>query len=408
MTSVVEAPARASAPAYRLPQRDLFDLVATNDVASLLILVRGDNPFDVSPGMELIRYKMSVRGVADMVRTENANVEANAVPQVDAAQIPRLRDANGNSALHVAASFGFAIMIGILVRECGCAVDTYNASGLTPSHLAALHGRVDCIRVLRDLGAELLIPTRTNPLFTTSCHGNFRGRTTLFLAHCEQQASAIALLLPLYRDFIRNTFGGKTGVEVWKTAAIEQDAKSLSLLLDVMECRATVGGALPVSIDFDVADALWDALPAVLDRILPSNLQMTSQQLFLFERLVDLGYVTETTALCSSNTVLERVLNAAHVRAWRVLIDHGLIQPHQCSLEAVQSSEHSGKIEAELRALIEEAKAYFNYQVAKRLYLEKGANDRRRNAVLHYRSVWKTANNDLKQLSLSPARCPQS
>ncbi|KAG5469629.1 hypothetical protein CUR178_01766 [Leishmania enriettii] len=408
MSNAVKPPAASSAPAYKLPQRDLFDLVATNDVASLLILVRGDNPFDVSPGMELIRYKMSMGRVADMVRAENANLEANAVPLVDTVQIPRTRDASGNSAVHVAASLGFSSMIEILVRECDCAVDTCNASGLTPSHLAALHGHVDCIRLLRDLGASLLSPTRWDPLCTAGCHRGFCGRTTLFLAHCKQQADVAAFLLPVYREFINTNFGGETGAEVWKTAASEQNVKSLSLLLDALECRATLSGALSVSVDFDVEDALWEALPELLETILPSSRQMTPQQLFLFKRLVELGYVLSATVLSSSNTVVERVLNAAHVQAWRALVEQGLVQPHQCSLDAVHSSEQGGKSEAELRALIEEAKAHFSYQIAKKSYMEKGDSERRRHTLLSRRGVWKKASDDLKQLSLSPARCPPS
>ncbi|CAG9580565.1 hypothetical protein LMJF_33_0140 [Leishmania major strain Friedlin] len=408
MASAVEAPAGSPAPVYRLPQRDLLDLVATNDVASLLILVRGDNPFDVSPGMELIRYKMSVRRFANMARAENAYVVSNALPQVEAAQIPRIRDASGNSATHVAASLGFSCMVDILVTECGCAVDEYNASGLTPLHLAALHGHVDAARLLRDLGADPLNPTYCNLPSTAGRHRGFCGRTTLFLAHSKQQAAVVALLVPLYHEFIATTFRGKTATEVWKTAAAGQDVKSLSLLLDVLECRGTVIGALPVSIDFEVEDALWEVLPAVLETILPSRREMTLCQLFFFERLVHLGYVDDTTVVGSSDTVLERVLSTAHVRAWRALVEHGLVQPHKCTLDAVHSSERGDASEAELRALIEEAKAYFSYQVAKKSYVEKGDSHRRRSTLLNRRSVWKQLQKGLKQLSLSPARCPQS
>ncbi|CBZ29809.1 hypothetical protein, unknown function [Leishmania mexicana MHOM/GT/2001/U1103] len=408
MANTVELPAGPSAPVYKLPQRDLLDLVATNDVATLLILVRGDNPFDVSPGMELIRYKMCMRHFADMVRAENAYVVSNAAPQVDTAQIPRIRDASGNSATHVAAGLGFSCMVDILVTECGCAVDEYNASGLTSLHLAALHGHVDCVRLLRDLGADPLNPTHWNPPSSAGRNRGFCGHTTLFLAHFEHQAAVVALLLPLYHEFIATTFRGKTTTEVWRTAAAGQDVKSLSLLLDVLECHGTVIDVLPVSIDFDVEDALWEVLPTVLETILPSSRQMTRCQLFLFERLVHLGYVDETTVVGSSNTVLERVLSTAQVQAWRALVEQGLVQPHKCTIDAVHSSERGDASEAELCALIEEAKAYFSYQVAKRSYVEKGGSHSRRSTLLNRRSVWRKLQNDLKQLSLSPARFPQS
>ncbi|CAJ1034798.1 putative Ankyrin repeat (3 copies)/Ankyrin repeat [Leishmania shawi] len=408
MTNVVGLPAGAPALVYKLPQRDLLDLVATNDVASLLILVRGDNPFDMSPGMELIRYKMRAKRFAATVYTENAGVMANAVPHVEPPQIKYIRDASGNSAVHVAAGLGFSSMIEILVNECGCAVEEYNTSGFTPLHLAAFHGHADCVHLLRDLGADVLNPTRWNPASTPDCHRGFCGRTTLFLAHCAQQATVVELLIPLYREFIDTAFRGQTSAEVWKAAASGHEAKSLSLLLDALECRTTASGALPISIDFDMEDALREALPAVLETILPSTRSPTPLQLFLFQRLVQLGYVTETTVVGSADTVVMRVLNTAQVQAWRVLVDQGLVQPHKCSLDSVHSSGHGGRSEVELRALIEEAKAYFSYDVAKKSYTEKGDSDRRRNTVLNRRGVWKKLENHLKQLSLSPARCPRS
>ncbi|GET91753.1 hypothetical protein, unknown function [Leishmania tarentolae] len=408
MANAVEASADAPAPVYKLPQRDLLDLVATNDVASLLILVRGDNPFDVSPGMELIRYKMSLRRFAHMARAENAYVVSNGFPQVDPAQIPRIRDGCGNSAAHVAASLGFSCMVEILVSECGCAVDEYNASGLTPLHLAALHGHADCVLLLRDLGADPLNPTHWNQVSSAARNGGFCGRTTLFLAHVEQQASVVTLLLPFYNDYIATTFCGKTATEVWRTAAAEQNVQSLSLLLDVLECRDTVVGPLPVSIDFDVEDALREILPAVLEAILPASHEMTPCQLFVFERLVQLGYIDDTTVVGSSDTVLEHVLNTAQVQAWRALVEQGLVQPHKCMLGAVHSSGHGGAREAELRVLIEEAQAYFRYQIAKKSYTEKGDSPRRRATLLKRRSMWEQLKKDLKQLSLSPVRAPQS
>ncbi|KAG5494977.1 hypothetical protein JKF63_02029 [Porcisia hertigi] len=407
MEKVAQPSAEAPAAVYKVPQRGLFDVVATDDVISLLILVRGDNPFDISPGMELIRYKRYMKRLSDMAYLENSHVEGNLLPQIETAQIPRSRDARGNSAVHVAAGFGFSCMVEVLVSECGCAVEDYNSSGLKPLHLAAFHGHADCVRLLRDLGADLLSPTQCNPPSTTRPYGSLCGRTTLFLAHSKQHATVVDFLLPFYRDFIDTMFGDKTGAEAWKTAASEQDMKSLSLLLDALECHGTAGGALPVSIPFDVGDALCEALPAVLEAILPPSHQMTYQQLFVFERLIHLGYLTETTIVGSSGTVLERVLDTAQVQAWCVLVKQGLVQPHKCSLAAVHGSEPGGKSEADLRALVQEAKAHFSYQVAKKTYMEKGGNSSRRKHVLSRRKAWRELANDLKQRSLSPARGSQ-
>ncbi|KPI86870.1 hypothetical protein ABL78_4060 [Leptomonas seymouri] len=389
----------SSPPVFELPQRGLFDVVAANDVTTLLTLVRGDNPFDVSPGMELIRLK---RRNARQPYPENAGVMASSEVKIDLAQIPRMRDEKGNGAAHVAAGFGLSLMLEILVEECGCVLDECNELGLTPLHVAALHGHVDCVRVLCDLGAAPVSTTRITLPANARGESFFRGRTTLFLAHYAKQTAVFAFLVPFYAEFMKSYCDGQSPAQVWEAAAT-QNTPLLSVLLDALECVDGPTGLPPLAIGLDVVAGLRDALPAILTASLAADRRMTCVQLFLFERLVHLGYISGTTPFSESETVLDRILGTSQVEAWRVLVEEGVVAPEKCDTEAVRSCGYSGNGEAELRLLISEAIAHEQYNKAKRRYERKGVNIQRRGALLSSREAWKALLSEMRDEGISPA-----
>lgn len=395
----------ASPPVFELPQRSLFDVVAANDVTTLLTLVRGDNPFDVSPGMELIREKR--RKNAHKALAENAGVMANTEVRIDVGLIPRTHDDRGDGPAHVAAGYGLSAMLSVLVEECGCAVDEYNEQGLTPLHIAALHGHVDCVRLLCDLGAAPLSTTRSRASAASAAEEPFlRGRTTLFLAHHARQSAVLSYLLPSYTQLVRSTCEGQSAAQVWERAAAQQNTQLLSLLFDAVECADAPTGPLPLAFGFDVAAGLRAALPAVLAESLPADHRITREQLFLFDRLVRLGCVDAATPLSPTETVLGRILATAQVSAWRLLVEAGAVKPHRCDLAAVRSCAYGGDGEVELRLLITEAKAHAHYAAAKQRYLQKGGGEARVEAVRRKREAWKELQAKLQQRSIAPARAP--
>ncbi|KAK7197276.1 Ankyrin repeats (3 copies) [Novymonas esmeraldas] len=401
MANVVEAPADTGAPVYKLPERSFLDLVAADDIVSVYVLVHGENPFDVSPGISNIRLNKELKKLTDMVKSENPQLEVDAVPRADPLQIQHIRDASGNSAAHVATCFGLPAMLRVLINECGCTVDVQNGAGLTPVHLAALHGYIGCLAVLRVYDANMLAPTR----YDASRRCDLSGHTPLFLAHTKQNSAAIGVLAPLYREFIDTTFGDTAAADVWTASAAGQNEAALALLLDAVECRGTASGALPVHFEFDVEATLWEALPTLLDIVLPADQPMSPTQILVFDRLVHLGYVKESTGVGAAQTVLERVLAAAHVTAWRTLVDAGYVHPHKCSLDSVR---RGGDDAATLRLLVEEAAAYYSYQASKRAYVEKGETGKRRATLLSRRTTWKALARQLTERSLSPARLLRS
>ncbi|KPA76855.1 hypothetical protein ABB37_07652 [Leptomonas pyrrhocoris] len=394
----------SSPPAFELPQRGLFDVVAASDTATLLTLVRGDNPFDVSPGMELIRQK---KRSALQPYAENALVMASADVKIDVAQIPRTRDCRGNGAAHVAAAYGLSSMLGVLVKECGCSVDECNEMGFTPLHAAALHGHVDCVRLLCDLGASLLCPTRIVALAGAGEEAFFGGRTALFLAHYAQQTAVLAFLTPFYAEFIKSFSDGKSAAEVWGNAATLQNTQMLSLLLDAVECVDGLTGLPLLAVEFDVEAGLREALPAVLAASLPEDQRITPEQHFVLRRLVRLGYINAATPFSASASVLDRILSTAQVGAWRVLVEEGVVVPQTCEVEAVRSCGYNGNGEEELRLLISEARAHARYRKAKRNYERKGDNNARRKALLSTREAWKALQSQMRADGVSPAEVRQ-
>jgi hypothetical protein len=390
----------ASPPVFELPQRSLFDVVAANDVTTLLTVVRGDNPFDVSPGMELIRIKK--RG-ARQPYAENAGIVATAGVNIDVAQIPHLRDGRGNGAAHVAARFGLSSMLEVLVNECGCAVDEYNELGLTPLHEAAMHGHVDCVRLLCNLGAAPLSTTHCAVSASLSSEAFLRGRSTFFLAHYAKHASVLTFLEPFYAQLIKSACDGQSAAQVWENAATQQNMQVLSLLLDAVECVNSIIGPLPLSFGLDVVAGLREAVPAMLPVILPAEHRATREQLFLFQRLVHLGFLDGATGFSTSGTVLDRVLSTSQVKAWRVLVEEGGVDPRKCDTDAVRSSGYSGNGEEELNLLITAAKTRAQYEREKQKYERKGDGAGRREALLSSREAWKRVQSKMQRWGIPPA-----
>ncbi|MGQ9730445.1 MAG: ankyrin repeat domain-containing protein [Candidatus Zipacnadales bacterium] len=93
---------------------------------------------------------------------------------------PDVRSHDGTAPLHLAACFGRAQLVGLLV-EHGAAVNARTDSGLTPLHLAAALGHLSTVEKPLALGANLFART-------------VQGNTALALALHEGHEEVVALL----------------------------------------------------------------------------------------------------------------------------------------------------------------------------------------------------------------------
>ncbi|CAD2217857.1 hypothetical protein AGDE_07434 [Angomonas deanei] len=170
---------------YQLPARDGFDIVGTSDVSSFRTALEGVNPFDVSPGIKLILDKMEERP-----KSSNPYVIYTNELNFDVAQLSTTTDENGNSYLHVAAAEGYVDLVPILVKE-GCEIDAYNGQGFTPLHLAAQNGRLQTVKLLKDLGANMFLLTKALGEYNDN-------RSAIFLAHMGNHSTVEEYLMKLH------------------------------------------------------------------------------------------------------------------------------------------------------------------------------------------------------------------
>ena len=67
-----------------------------------------------------------------------------------------------NTPFHIAAFYGHADCLRVLVKAASLLMNTRNKSGMTPLLLAAQKGYAQCVKTLVDAGADLNLPVSSH------------------------------------------------------------------------------------------------------------------------------------------------------------------------------------------------------------------------------------------------------
>lgn len=373
---------------YVLPRRDLFDVVAFNDLPRFLTVVRGTNPFDISPGLKLIFKKMAIRPETPNPYVEWSNaLEFGANPL----GISEIRDEQGNAGLHVAAQLGQAKMLQALVQESFCDVHAVNKAGFTPLQLAALNGRVECVKMLIKYGADPLALTRLDaPVYP--------GRTSIFLAHWHQHYAVVQCLEPYFgvirkRSPLMEEILQPDGAELLDGnvkkvpppvseppfAALSNAARCgnaffFAKLFDFVDCIESVVGALPLKGAEEMLVHLSTSVPHILPLLLSNKTSMPPEKVFIFRGLLHRGLIPapspKESLTVEPNSLLEQVLKSGEVEAFRVLYEEGLQVSHRESSLTLYlpRDEERGK---NLRLLLQEVELRDAFEDAMTTYRKK-------------------------------------
>lgn len=388
---------------FVLAPRNLFDIVAANDVPHLLTVVRGINPYDISPGLQLILHNMKIRP-----ETPNPYVEwTNALDVPEARSISEARDAQQNTALHVAAGLGHSQMIQILVQECFCDVRAFNGAGMTPFHLAVQNGRLECAKLLCKYGADPLQITMVD------ADSDDAGRTTMYLAHCNQHHSVVQFLEPFFgltkkKDLVGeledefeedeetlNLFGGVKKVKPPKVeppfatlshAARSGNAFCFAKMFDYIDCIQAVVGILPVKGAEELVCHLRSTVPHLLPLLLPKEMAMPPEKLFIFRGLFSRGFISLPLEedILAPECVVMLVLKSAQVEAFRTLYMHGVSIDREHSFTLSLPKEEWAEplriliLEVELRNAFEKAMAAYRLKHHSTALREKARYQKKR------------------------------
>lgn len=384
---------------YALPARNLFDIIATNDVTSLLTLVRGVNPFDLSPGMQIILAKFD-----DRPESANPFVVTTDELDVDVSTIGDLRDSAGNTALHVAAGCGSLAIAEVLVNECAADVNATNKDGFTPLHLAARTGSLACLQFLLESNAE--------PLRISGC-----GRSALFLAHHSGHYAAARCLAPHYADLAARAPGAEdaAGALISRLAEMlrAEDQLSFGFLFDTLDCEEA--GCAPLLTarrppSLDTLRCCLSSSQELLCCLIPAAEAMSPALLFIFVGLLARGVFPAPAAAedgesATAGPLLTRVAQCGQAEALRLLLSHG----YPLSVAARISSadfpaEHPGLAAAHknLFCLLEAASLKLDFLTATAAYRRKPGSSRRKHDAWEAKVALRTLEAYLKEKNLSP------
>lgn len=127
---------------------------------------------------------------------------------------PNVKDINGNTALHTAASYGDYYIVKLLI-EYGADVNAVNIQGNTPIHVAAMYGTTNIVNLLLGNGGDV-----------NTC--NYNGETPLFIAIKNNNYTMANSLMRYGADINVQDSNGNSPLHV---AAMRYNSNMLKLLV---------------------------------------------------------------------------------------------------------------------------------------------------------------------------------
>lgn len=395
---------------YILPPRQLFDVVAANDVTSLLTAVRGVNPFDESPGMKIILSKIGE------IRPESANlyVEYTNEVEIDPKTISSQVDARGNTPLHVAAHYGYVHMIDILFHECSCPLDARNDDGFTPLHLAAMEGHLECVRLLCNLGADVAAFTygssdADDAVSECECDKFFLFRSPLFLAHWKQHHTVAALLLntpvcasPTLRNHEEQSDDRPKSSSTENAILVafrKRDLLTFVSMFDYLDCLHRPCGELPLTWGNDALPAFAQAAPTILEQLVSKTSRLDVGERFIFDGFVTRGFLRASAV--DIEKLADKIVQNGHYTAFVTLLGCGYLSPddlHRLSSLASSSLDASNA----LRLSLDEWEASLLYKDAMKVYRQSKPKKNVKDNALQCKKGLRLLQKELEKQGLKP------
>ncbi|CCW63038.1 unnamed protein product [Phytomonas sp. EM1] len=411
----------ATASAHEMRLRDVFDLVATNDLTSLLTVICNINPFDCSPGLKCLLERIK-EGNSDT----NPYIAVLKELDVHTNTISTSRDALDNTPLHIAAGMGYALMLEALLLECTCEVNARNSLGFTSLHLASRQGHLECVKLLCAHGADVR-------LLTSLTEGDpfFRGRSAQFLAHWNGHEYVLRYLqkwiprtnpgaIQTFEDVTENADACGKGHREWIAVAQQEDVARFAELFEIMDCVGCTNGPIP---DYTsntsgrvvvVPELNMDIVMNIILAVIPSDSDMTEAQHFIFEGFLSRGYVSmdwpeksfeNEHSLDSPDSILSRIISGGHVQALRTVCRYGLRKSCLCflALDILNMSEESTPTNLiNMRHILAEAVVRTKYEQALEFYRKKYSSSARKKKAWSAKCTLRIAQKELARVNIEP------